>query len=70
MTHPELKSRHEKEERDLVRSTLVDKGWVQSATAKALGVGLSSLQRMIDRLGLREEYLQHNPGRGRRKSAG
>lgn len=67
-SHASLKSRHEQEERALVRAALVDCGWGLGTAADRLGLGLSALQKMIDRLGLREEYSRHNPGRGRRKS--
>ena len=69
-TIPAQRSRHAVELRDLVRRALKDERWMLGAAAEALDVPASSLQQLIVRLGLREEYAKHSPGRGRPKSTG
>lgn len=54
-------------EHEAIRIALEDHGWVLAATARALDVRPTELQRLIDRHGLRAEYTRRNPGRGRPK---
>lgn len=65
----DLREAHAKEERALVRGALRRCGWVLSATAAELGVGTSTLQRLIGRHGLGDEYAARSPGRGRPRKA-
>ena len=62
-----LRERHRREERKLVIDVLESCGWSPSIAAKELRIAYSSLQRLIDRHGLRKRYERHAPGRGRPK---
>ena len=64
---PAQKERHEAETRALVLHALDDTGWMLGAAAEALDIPASNLQRLIDRLGLRDVYQEKSPGRGRPK---
>ena len=59
---------HDCERRALVRRALVDSGWRLGRACEALEVGATTLQRLIDKCDLRDEYTENSPGRGRPRS--
>ncbi len=63
------KERHDAEARALVLGVLKDEGWMLGAAAARLEIPASNLQRLIDRLELREVYQEKSPGRGRPKGS-
>lgn len=69
-TLAELRGQHAEEERQLVRAALADAGWMLGAAAVRLEIPASNLQRLIDRLELRDVYREKSPGRGRPRSGG
>jgi transcriptional regulator with GAF, ATPase, and Fis domain len=60
-----LRMRHRREERALVLKTLKACGWSASVAARELEIAYSTLQRLIDRHDLREQYARRGPGPGR-----
>lgn len=67
-THSAFKSEQAKAEATLVRQALRGNGWVLTAAAEQLEVTPSTLRKMVDRVGLRDEYRRHNTGPGRPSS--
>ena len=55
-TLKQLRTRHRKEERALVRSTLLGVGWNLTRAAEELGTDKAFMQRAIERLGLEDEH--------------
>ncbi len=66
-TIQKMKSRHSREIKEVVVVALNHEGWNLSYAAKLLGIGSSSLQRLIETHELGEVYSKHNPGPGRPK---
>jgi transcriptional regulator with GAF, ATPase, and Fis domain len=68
MSLANLRARHLAEERAEVLAALERSGWGLHGAARELGIGVSTLQAMIGRLGLAEEYRARArpPGRPRR----
>lgn len=64
-TIPELRTRHDDEEREVVRAALEASGWNVTQAAFALQVSETGLRKTIPRLGLADEYAERSPGRGR-----
>jgi transcriptional regulator with GAF, ATPase, and Fis domain len=64
-----LRDRHRREERELVLEALDVCGWNASVAARELGIAYSSIQRLIDRHGLRKRYDRYGPAPGRPSSS-
>lgn len=66
-TIPTLRAEHKAEEAALVRSKLESCGWSLTETRLALGLlSVGSLQAIIKRHGLQDEYQRHAQRPGRR----
>jgi DNA-binding NtrC family response regulator len=61
----ELKTRHERENKANLLDALKRNGWSLSLAARDLGVGVSTVQKMIEHHGLSEAYVKSgHPGPG------
>jgi transcriptional regulator with GAF, ATPase, and Fis domain len=69
MTRPttiqQLRERHRADELRFVRAALEANDWSLNPTARHLGIGVSSLQALIRKLGLEDDYRERCPPRGR-----
>lgn len=64
-TLPQIEERHDTEIRDALRGALERNHWRALAAADELGLTEQRMHRLIEKHGLREEYSERNPGRGR-----
>jgi transcriptional regulator with GAF, ATPase, and Fis domain len=55
-TLKQLRTRHRKEERALIRSALLGVGWNLTRAAEELGTNKAFMQRAVQRLGLEDEH--------------
>lgn len=64
-TWAQVKAERDERDRAAIRNALRQNGWALGRTAEAMDVWPSALRKRIRRLGLEEEYVQRNPGKGR-----
>lgn len=64
-TLAQIRARAAEAEREEIRAALERNSWRVKATARELDTHETTLRRLLDSLGLAQEYQERNPGRGR-----